>query len=98
MTMIKLLEYTFDNTIDSNCLPTFAGVGATEVVDSVSGNITTRIINVEETGLPTNISFFNKTALLTLTYVNGDNVTSTLNMFNGCNFFIFNILLSYHHV
>ena len=82
--MIKLLEYTFDNTIDTDCLPTFTDVGTIEVIDSVSGNITTRIINVEETGLPTKISFTSKTALTELLYANTDNVNNMHDIFSRC--------------
>lgn len=84
MAIIKLLEYTFDNTIDDNCLPAFKGVGEIEISDVVEENITTRIINVEESGLPTEISFNGKTALLSVGFAEMKNVTSMFNMFNGC--------------
>lgn len=82
--VIKLVEYTFDHTVERDLLPDFVNATATEVVDNVSGNITTRVINTSGSGLPTKITFHQKTALLTVDYVETGNLTSMEGMFYGC--------------
>lgn len=84
MATIKILEYTFNNTIDSNCMPSLTGVSNTEIIDSVNDFVTTRIINVEESELPVGINFLGKTALLTINYINVGQIRSAFNMFNDC--------------
>lgn len=76
-------EYAFDNTIDSNCLPTLTIVGGYEVIDEVNGNITRRILRNADGNKPTAISFNGKEALLTV-----DNLVATVTTlgfaFNSC--------------
>ena len=85
MAQIKLAEYTFDNSV-GDCLPTLTPNTITMTKeDSVNGTITKRIIYIDDTTLPTRISFQNKTSLLTLDYLNFTNtITNASNMFNGC--------------
>ena len=85
MAQIKLAEYTFDNTIDANCLPNIKPNTITMTSsDSVEGNITTRTVYIDDTTMPTQINFENKTSLLTVTYLNADNKISWDSMFNNC--------------
>ena len=85
MAQIKLAEYTFDNTIDANCLPNIKPNTITMTSsDSVDGNITTRTVYIDDTTMPTHINFTNKTSLLTVTYLNADNKISWDSMFNNC--------------
>ena len=85
MAQIKLAEYTFDNSV-GDCLPTLTPNTITMTKeDSVNGTITKRIIYIDDTTLPTIISFQNKTSLLTLDYLNFTNaIKNASNMFNGC--------------
>ena len=85
MAQIKLAEYTFDNTMDANCLPNIKPNTITMTSsDSVDGNITTRTVYIDGTTMPTQINFENKTSLLTVTYLNANNKISWYYMFNGC--------------
>ena len=85
MAQIKLAEYTFDNSV-GDCLPTLTPNTITMTKeDSVNGTITKRIIYIDDTTLPTIISFRDKKSLLTLDYLNFTNaIKNTSNMFNGC--------------
>ena len=89
----KLLEYTFNNTI-SDCIPQFIGLSSDgyTISDSVSDNITTRIINVNDgVSLPTRIWFADDShpegrSLLTLEYLNTSNINNMSMLFCYCNY------------
>ena len=86
MAQIKLAEYTFDNSI-GDCLPTITGATTSQwsYSDEVDGTTTTRTISTDEELTITNISFQNKTSLITLDYLNFTNaITNATSMFNGC--------------
>ena len=85
MAQIKLAEYTFNNSV-GDCLPTLTPNTITMTKeDSVNGTITKRIIYIDNTTLPTRISFASNKSLLTLDYLNFTNaITNASNMFNGC--------------
>ena len=81
-----IAKYTFNNTV-ADCLPTITGATTSqwEYCDIPEGNITTRTIGTDEELTITNISFQNKTSLLTLDYLNFTNtITNTTSMFHGC--------------
>ena len=83
---ITLARYTFNNSI-ANCLPTITGITTSQwsYSDEVDGTITTRTIGTDEELTITNISFQNKTSLLTLDYLNFTNaITNATNMFGNC--------------
>lgn len=68
-------------------LPTFnSGYTAYKVAerDNGDGTYTTSIIADDISNLPSSISFRSKTQLLEVHYINGDGLTTALNMFNGC--------------
>lgn len=82
MATIKLAEYTFDNTV-GDVLPSLtpSTISMTNS-DTVDGNITTRIVYIDNATMPTGISFVNMTALKTIEYLN---LTSVKNInFKGC--------------
>lgn len=89
----KLLEYTFNNTI-SDCIPQFIGLSSDgyTISDSVSDNITTRIINVNDgVSLPTRIWFSDDShpegrSLLTLEYLDTSNINNMSMLFCYCNY------------
>ena len=85
MAQIKLAEYTFDNTIEADCLP---NIKPDTIImtssDSVNGNITTRTVYIDDATMPTQINFTKKTSLLTVTYLNTDNKISWDSIFNDC--------------
>ena len=81
-----IARYTFDNSV-ADCLPTITGATTSQwgYSDVVDGNTTTRIIGTDEELTITNISFQNKTSLLTLDYLNFTNaITNATSMFHGC--------------
>ena len=84
--LYTLAKYTFDNSI-ADCLPTITGANTNQwgYADVTDNTITTRTIGTDEELTITNISFQNKTSLLTLDYLNFTNaITDATNMFNGC--------------
>ena len=81
-----IAKYTFNNSV-ADCLPTITGATTSQwgYSDKVDGTTTTRTIGTDEELTITNISFQNKTSLLTLDYLNFTNaITNAMNMFNGC--------------
>ena len=81
-----IAKYTFDNSV-ADCLPTITGATTSQwgYSDKVDGTTTTRTIGTDEELTITNISFRNKTSLLTLDYLNFTNaITNATRMFNGC--------------
>lgn len=92
MSAIKLLEYTFDNTIQANCLPMFTGLDSDgyTISDKVVGIITTRTITVNDgINLPTRVWFsddryYQGRALLTLDYFDTSNINNMLSLFCYC--------------
>ena len=81
-----IAKYTFNNSVE-NCLPTITGATTSQwgYGDKVDGTTTTRTIGTDEELTITNISFQNKTSLLTLDYLNFTNaITNAMNMFNEC--------------
>ena len=81
-----IAKYTFNNSVE-NCLPTITGATTSQwgYGDKVDGTTTTRTIGTDEELTITNISFQNKTSLLTLDYLNFTNaITNATRMFNGC--------------
>ena len=81
-----IAKYTFNNTA-GDCLPTITGASTSQwgYGDVLDDTITTRTIGTDEELTITNISFQNKTSLLTLDYLNFTNaITNASNMFNGC--------------
>lgn len=85
-------EYTFDNTIDSNCLPTLTIVGGYEVIDEVNGNITRRILRNADENKPTAISFRDKRALVTIDSLIARPTTVSLMFYNCSNLISVNLL------
>ena len=85
MAQIKLAEYTFDNSV-GDCLPTLTPNTITMTKeDSVNGTITTAIVYIDDSILPTGISFSDKTNLLTVNYLRIDsNIKSIPNLFRNC--------------
>lgn len=85
MAQIKLAEYTFDNTV-GDVLPSLTPSNIVMTTsDAVNGNITTRIVHIDNTTLPTKISFNRQSGLLTLSYLNvGSNITDMNDMFQLC--------------
>ena len=68
-------------------LPTFnSGYTAYKVAerDNGDGTYTTRIIADDIGNLPTSISFAKKTGLLSVSYINTNNITTMNGMFDGC--------------
>lgn len=76
-------EYTFDNTVDSNCLPTITITGGYEVIDEVDGNITRRQLRNTKKNKPTVISFNGKVSLVTVEHLEA-NVSNASGMFFNC--------------
>ena len=71
----------------SGVLPTFnSGYSAYKTTerDNGDGTYTTRILADDISNLPSSISFQSKTQLLEVHHINGDGLTTALNMFNGC--------------
>lgn len=93
MAAIKLLEYTFDNTIQVNCLPKFIGLDSSgyTISDTVADTVTTRIITVNDgVNLPTRVWFCDDgykqgQAILTLNYFNTNNINDMQLLFYQCN-------------
>ena len=85
MAQIKLAEYTFNNSV-GDVLPTLTPNTITMTKeDTVSGTTTKRIVYIDDSRLPTQISFSSKTSLLTVDYLRIDsNITSMFGMFQGC--------------
>lgn len=85
MATIKLAEYTFDNTV-GDVLPSLTPSTITMTnSDTVNGNITTRIVYIDDATLPTRISFSEKKALLTVVYLRIDsNINSLEQLFYIC--------------
>ena len=85
MAQIKLAEYTFDNTV-GDVLPSLTPSNIVITTsDTVNGNITTRVVHIDNTTLPTKISFNRQSGLLTLSYLNvGSNITDMNDMFQLC--------------
>ena len=86
MAQIKLAEYTFDNSV-GDCLPTLTPDTITmiEKNDTVDGTTTRRIIYIDDTTMPTKISFFDLKSLLTIEYLNVDsNINEASHMFHNC--------------
>lgn len=82
MAQIKLAEYTFDNTV-GDVLPSLtpSTISMTNS-DTVDGNITTRIVYIDNATMPTGINFTNVIALKTIEYLN---LTSVKNInFKAC--------------
>ena len=78
---IKIAEYTFNSSTDT--LPTFNEGFTYEYTDVDNGNNTkTRTITSET--LPSSISFYNKTGLISVSYLNTSNVISMREMFDSC--------------
>ena len=84
MAQIKFAEYTMTN--DTNVLPTLTPDTISTVVDDVVGTSSTkRTVYIDDTTLPTKISFKNASGLLTLDYLHFTNtITSMSEMFSGC--------------
>lgn len=82
MATIKLAEYTFDNTV-GDVLPSLtpSTISMTNS-DTVDGNITTRIVYIDDATMPTGISFGGITALKTIEYLNLSSTKSV--SFKGC--------------
>ena len=81
-----IAKYTFNNSV-ADCLPTITGATTSQwgYGDKVDGTTTTRTIGTDEELTITNISFRDKTSLLTLDYLNFTNaITNATRMFNGC--------------
>lgn len=85
MAQIKLAEYTFDNSV-GDVMPSLTPDTITMTrEDSVSGTTTKRILYIDDTTMPTQISFKQQTALLTVDYLNIDkNITSMRELFQNC--------------
>ena len=85
MAQIKLAEYTFDNSV-GDCLPTLTPNTITMTKeDTVSGTTTKRIVYIDNSIMPRQISFNGRNSLLTLDYLNmGTNITSMYQMFYSC--------------
>ena len=85
MAQIKLAEYTFDNSV-GDCLPALNPNTITMTKeDSVSGTTTRRIVYIDNSIMPSTISFYGSNSLLTLDYLNmGTNITSMYQMFYSC--------------
>ena len=85
MAQIKLAEYTFDNSV-GDCLPALTPNTITMTKeDTVSGTTTKRIVYIDNSIMPSQISFNSRNSLLTLDYLNmGTNITSMREMFYAC--------------
>ena len=85
MAQLKIAEYTFNNS-EGDCLPRLEPNTITMTSeDSVNGTTTTRIVYIDDSTLPTRISFSNQTSLLTVDYLRIDsNITTTYHMFSNC--------------
>ena len=80
--MYKIAEYIFNSSDDT--LPTFNDGFTYECTNINNGDGTmTRTIK-SGTGLPTSISFKDKTGLVSLSYLDTSNVTDMYNMFKNC--------------
>ena len=84
MATIKLAEYTFDHTV-RDVLPSLTPNTITMTnSDTVSDNITTRIIYIDDATLPTKISFKQKD-IIEIFYLNiSSNITDCSDMFYEC--------------
>ena len=70
---------------DANTFPTFnAEFKYSYVINEQDGVYVYRILADDMDNLPTSISFYSKTTLLTVGYINMSNVTTINDMFNGC--------------
>ena len=85
MAQIKLAEYTFNNSV-GDCLPTLTPNTITMTKeDSISGTTTRRIVYIDDSVLPTAISFNSKSSLLTVEYLRVDsNIITMKQMFSSC--------------
>ena len=85
MAKIKLAEYTFNNSV-GDCLPTLTPNTITMTKeDSISGTTTRRIVYIDDSVLPTEISFKGQTSLLTVDYLRIDsNIITMKQMFYNC--------------
>ena len=85
MAQIKLAEYTFNNSV-GDCLPTLTPKTITMTKeDSISGTTTRRIVYIDDSVLPTAISFSGKSSLLTVEYLRVDsNIITMKQMFYQC--------------
>ena len=84
MAQIKFAEYTMSN--DTNVLPILTPNTISTVVEDVVGTSSTkRTVYIDDTTLPTKISFKNASGLLTLDYLHFTNtITSMSEMFYSC--------------
>ena len=81
---VRVAEYTFNSGTDT--LPIFNdGYGYTyEDVDNGDGTITRTIFPGDGETMPSSISFYDKTGLVSLSYLDTSNVTDMNNMFYRC--------------
>ncbi len=79
-----IMDYKFDNTVDSNFLPTFNEnyEGTLRMIDVTEESITRR--KVIATEIPSKISFNNSLALKEVLNINITNVVDAVSMFEGC--------------
>ena len=85
MAQIKIAEYTFDNSVGDVTLTLTPNTITMTKEDSVSGTTTRRIVYIDDTTLPSQLSFQNQTALLTVDYLHiGSNITNLASLFSGC--------------
>ena len=84
MAQIKIAEYVMTN--DTNVLPILTPDTISTVVEDVVGTSSTkRTVYIDDTKLPTKISFKNAQGLLTLDYLHFTNTITSMNeMFSGC--------------
>lgn len=85
MAQIKLAEYTFDN-LTGDCMPTLTPSSIVmSKKDDMRNNVVTRTIYIDDSVLPTHISFQSGSSLLTVEYLYIDtHITSMENMFKLC--------------
>ena len=82
MAQIKLAEYTFDNSVGDVTPSLTPNTITMTTEDTISGTTTRRIVYIDDSIMPRQISFYGRSSLLTLDYLNmGTNITSMYQMF-----------------